>query len=114
MAFKLGVEEQIRFSRVEKEGKSILGRGDNLCKASEVGRSMPVQRTAVTSSIPLECWMQRRGQEKMSLGCLNFEGSGRCSESGVYLAVDHMGLELRKEGGDDHCSVIENTGVEID
>lgn len=50
----------------------------------------------------------------MSLGCLNFEGLGRCLESGVYFVVDYMGLEFRKEGGDDRCSVIENTGVEID
>lgn len=48
MPFKQGVEEQRGFCRVDRSGKGILGRGNNLSKASEVGSSMRVQRTVIT------------------------------------------------------------------
>lgn len=46
----------------------------------------------------------------MSLGNGTSEGLGRHSESGVFLAVGHIGLELRREVGGDHCSMVVRTG----
>lgn len=44
----------MRFSGVDKGEKNILGRGEDLCKASEAGSSMYVPRTTITSSTLLE------------------------------------------------------------
>lgn len=38
------------------------------------------------------------------------EGSRRHSESGLFLAVGHVGLELRREAADDHYSMVLRTG----
>lgn len=56
MPFYLGVEEQRGFCRVDRSGKGILGRGNNVSKASEVESSMRVQRTIITG---LHYWSVR-------------------------------------------------------
>lgn len=50
----------------------------------------------------------------MSLGRVNLRVWGTDpAESGIDLAVDHMGLELRREAGADHSSMAVGTWGQI-